>query len=72
MMDKWQIVHNFRRCVEEGHAAPLLCPEDENILHASPDKDGEPVFKCYYCGTVYNPGLKIWDQITAIVKEWYL
>lgn len=71
-MDRWGIVHNYRRCVEAGHAAALSCPECENILNPSPDSDGEPIFKCYYCSITYDPGLNVWDNMQAVVKEWYI
>lgn len=56
-MDKWAIVHDWRRRVARGLAEPRRCPEDRSELVPSIGLDDEPVLRCMVCRSVLHLGL---------------
>lgn len=74
VMNRFIIVHTYNNLVEEGKAAPLLCPDDNIQLISMIDADTDsedPVMWCTACDTKFRFGLDTWKQIEAVVKEHY-
>lgn len=60
--------HKYNKLVRRGLTKPLThrCGE-EYTLRAT--EDGDPVLQCLNCQSLIQPGLNIYDQIRAVVKE---
>lgn len=67
--DKWPAMHAYRKAVGMGEAPAILCPEDEAELVPVVGKNSLPALRCLSCGIVWEPGLHVWDQITANIGE---
>lgn len=67
-----QEFHKYNRLVKRGFADPLACStcETEYILRAT--EDGDPLLWCIMCPSLVQPGLKIYDRISAVNKEFYV
>lgn len=63
--------HKYNRLVRRGLTDALVCPQcsTEYVLRAT--EDGEPVLECFVCPSRVQPGLKIYDRIKAVNKEFY-
>ena len=68
-MDNWAKMHAHRRAVARGKALPILCPDCTVEMVPVADRNDEPALKCLACGVVYEPGLDVWDQIDAVLKD---
>lgn len=67
-MEKWRLVHNYRRAVDRGLTLPILCRCGSEYIWA-PGADADPVLSCYSCNSTIIPGLYIWDQIEKALNE---
>lgn len=67
---EFRIFHRYMELAKEGHCKPLLCRYcvTEQVLVIGP-KD-EPALKCYTCNVLTMPGINMYADIRAIVKEW--
>lgn len=65
----FQTFHQYNKLVRRGYVKPLACPicETEYVLRVSVDDD--PVLQCFSCNTLTQPGIRLWDQVRAVVKE---
>lgn len=74
-LNKWRIIHSYQNIVDDGNARPLRCPDDDAVLVSTMDihdrSNPDPVLWCGACDKRIRPGLDVWDQITAVVKEHY-
>lgn len=68
-MDKWSIIHGYRRLVRDNVAYELSCPEDNAVYAVKMDKDGEPVLHCFTCSSTVTPGLSLWGRLEAAVSS---
>lgn len=70
-MDKWGLVHSYRRMVEAGILEPLLCPDhDEPIqLMITIGPHDEPQWICFECMGRYRPGTDFYDQIKEVAEK---
>lgn len=68
-LDKWAKVHAHRRAVARGKANPILCPDCALEMGVFVGSDEEPIFRCFSCRVVFEPGLDVWDQIDAVLKD---
>lgn len=66
--DKWPAMHAYRKAVAMGEAPAILCPEDQAELVPVAGKDG-PALRCLSCRVVFEPGLHVWKQIEANIRE---
>lgn len=66
--DKWPAMHAYRKAVAMGEAPAIMCPEDGAELVPVASKDG-PALRCLSCRIVFEPGLHVWDQIEANIRE---
>lgn len=64
-----QMFQRYRRLVDAGMVKPLTCGkcEQEYILRAS--EDGDPLLQCLNCDRMVQPGLRLYDQVCAVVRE---
>lgn len=67
--DKWRLVHSYRRAVANGHALPILCPNDEAELIPVLEENGDPGMRCLGCRTTYNFGLYVYEQMVQALRE---
>ncbi len=68
-MNKWELIHNYRRMVAQGNAEPINCPDDNGELLPVVSDDGEPALRCLSCRTVISPGLRIYEQMQRVVEQ---
>lgn len=68
-MDKWALIHNYRRAVANDEALPILCPDCNYELAVQVGTDGEPALRCFSCRSVITPGLHVWDQIKKVLND---
>lgn len=66
---EWHYFHEYRRLSEEGKVKHLSCPDCNNKLTTVLGTGDEPVLWCAVCDTLIKPGLDVYDQIRAVVKE---
>ncbi len=60
--------HKYNKLVEKGYTKPLTCTCGEAYtLRAT--EDGDPLLQCFSCNSIVQPGLGIYDNIKAVVKE---
>lgn len=65
----WEVVHRYRRLVRREQAAPVKCPDCHIEFVTKIGKDDEPVFYCWRCRTVTTIGVRLMDQMRAVVNE---
>lgn len=65
----FQTFHKYNRLVRRGLVKPLTCPvcETEYVLRVSEHDD--PVLQCFPCDSLTQPGLNLWNNVQAVVKE---
>lgn len=61
--------HLYNRLVRRGLVKPLICPVCEMDYVVRTDADDEPVLQCFGCQSTTKPGLKLYSQVEAVVKE---
>lgn len=67
--DKWPAIHAYRKMVAMDRAPAILCPDCRGELVPVVGQDSDPELKCLACGTVFDIGLRTWDQIRANISE---
>lgn len=67
--DKWPAMHAYRKAVAMGEAPAILCPEDQAELVPIVGKYEGPALRCLSCRIVFEPGLHVWEQIEANIRE---
>lgn len=67
----WDLAHKYMRYAASGAVPYIFCPNDETelVITAKPSGMGLPALKCFTCGTVYNVGLHVWNQMKQNLKE---
>lgn len=64
------IFHMYNRLVRRGLAKPLTCSCNE-VYTLRATYDGEPVLQCFMCDSLVQPGLGLYNDVRAVVKEFY-
>lgn len=67
--DKWPAMHAYRKAVAMGQAPAILCPDCDSELVPVVGSDTLPSLRCLACRVVWEPGLHVWDQIEANIRE---
>lgn len=67
----WQIIHRYNFLAENGLAKPLACLACEGRVVMTLDALDEPAMSCYACGAVVSLGQNTYENMKAIVKEFY-
>lgn len=67
--EKWPTLHAYRRAVASNKAPVIICPYDREELYPIVGTDGDPELKCFYCRTVFDIGLDVWDQINSNLRD---
>ena len=65
---EWQTFHLYNRLVRRGLTKPLAHSCDTEFVLRLGEED-KPVLVCYLCNTTTHPGLKMYSDIRAVVKE---
>lgn len=68
-MDKWSLIHGYRRLVRLELAEDIRCPEDNSIYAVKIDSNDAPVLHCYTCVSTVTPGLSLWKALEASVAN---
>lgn len=68
-MNKWSIIHEYRRAGEAGLADRLLCPFDETELVTGIDNDDEPMLRCTPCKTDYHLEDAIFEKMETVLEH---
>jgi len=65
---EWETFHLYNRLVRRGLTKPLThsCGEEFTLTLGEDDR---PALKCFMCGTTTYPGLNMYSDIRAVVKE---
>lgn len=68
MEQDFQTYHNYNRLVRRGLTKPLThsCGGAYTLTIGDEDR---PALKCFSCGTTTYPGLNMFSDIRAVVKE---
>jgi hypothetical protein len=66
---EWKYFHAYRNLAEDGKVKFLQCPDCSSTLVTQPGPNEEPQLWCYTCDSAIKPGLDVYDQIRAVVKE---
>lgn len=66
-----QYFHKYNRLVRRGLTKPLACPhcEHEYVLRAT--VNAEPVLYCAWCDSLVQPGINMYNNVRAVVKEFF-
>lgn len=67
--DKWPTIHAYRKAVALDEAPAIKCTDCEGELVPVVGRDTLPALRCLACRVVWEPGLDVWDQITANISE---
>lgn len=65
----WETVHAYNRAVNSNKAAPLRCPECRMRYVTKIGTEVEPVLHCYGCHSNVSIGLRLLDQMKAVLAE---
>ena len=68
-MNKWSVVHNYRKAIQRGKASPITCPECAEEYIWTPDKNNDPALYCLACSSTVYIGLDVWNQIEKVLNE---
>jgi hypothetical protein len=68
MYDHWKLVHAYRKLAEEGKTE-FMKHECGTILVSMIGENDEPVFWCVSCDVKIVPGVWVYDQMEAAIKE---
>lgn len=68
-MDKWAVMHSYRRHAANGEVPAILCPDDDQECVPMMGEDGEPVLRCIDCDSRFAIGSFVYDQMIQNLKE---
>lgn len=68
-MTNWQIIHAYRRLVEQGKAVPIVHDACGVPLVSQIGPDDEPVLRCILHRATVTPGVKMWTQMREAVER---
>lgn len=66
-----QTFHKYNRLVRRELVRPLTCPDCSFTYTLRATEDGEPVLQCFMCNTLVQPGLRLYNDVLAVVREHY-
>lgn len=67
----FQTFHRYNRLVRRGVTKPLACQHCDRPMTLRLGEEDKPVLYCAYCNVTVLPGLKMFEDINAVVKEWF-
>lgn len=66
---KIQAFHKYNRLVDEGKVKALACGICGEPFIMRSTLDGDPLLGCMNCERIIQPGLALYEQVLAVVKE---
>ena len=66
---EFKYFHLYNRLVRRQLVKPLACRHCDNPFTLRADENDQPVLRCYFCSTTVLPGLDLYRQVRAVVKE---
>lgn len=67
----FQTFHRYNRLVRRGLVKPLKCPHCDYDYVLRLTDDDEPGLECFMCLSIVKPGKRVYDDIRAVVKEFF-
>jgi len=69
-MDKWHVVHDYRRLADRGNVPWLICKYCREGLKISIAENGnDPAFNCWTCGVRIYPGDYVFEQLKQMTDD---
>lgn len=68
-MNKWELIHSYRRAWNDNKVGWIQCPDCEIPLRVVVDKDDDPALRCDGCKARYRPGTEVWSNIKKNLDE---
>lgn len=69
---EFQTFHRYNKLAKQGLVKPLACYTCRTTYILRVTEDDEPVLQCLLCDALIQPGLRLYQEICAVVKEHYL
>lgn len=69
MKPEIQTFHKYNTLVRRKLVKPLMCPDCQEPYTLRCTEDGDPVLQCFYCYSLVQPGLRLYNDVRAIVRE---
>lgn len=67
-MDKWDILHTYRRFAEQGLVQPLTCSVCDARVHTRLSSDDDPML-CCLAGHNTFPGTNWYDEVEKMIRS---
>lgn len=64
-----RVFHAYNNLADAGYVKQLTCPHCDQVYVTRMTEDAEPLLACVWCNTIIQPGLKLYQQVLAVVKE---
>jgi hypothetical protein len=64
-----QVFHMYNNLADAGIVKKLECPDCDQAYVTRITEDGDPLLACVWCNTITQPGLRLYQQVLAVVKE---
>lgn len=68
MMDI-RVFHMYNNLADAGTVKQLTCPDCDQAYVTRITEDGEPLLACVWCNTITQPGIRLYNQVRAVVNE---
>lgn len=68
----WEKIHKYFRYAANDAVPYIKCANGDDtdlVVVAKSTGEGLPALKCFTCGTVFNIGKAVWDQIDQNLRE---
>jgi len=65
----FQVFHKYNRLVRRGMVKPLACQHCGTEYVLTIGDEDKPALRCFGCSVVVYPGLRMYEDIVAVVKE---
>lgn len=64
-----QVFHAYNRLVAQGLVKALSCPDCDHPYVTRITENNDPLLACVWCNTIAQPGVRLYQQVLAVVKE---
>lgn len=68
-VNRWHLIHDYQKLNEKKRVPDLECPEGHKVWPVIDTESDDPAFYCGPCGVTIFPGINVWDQIEAEVRD---
>lgn len=64
-----QVFHAYNRLADAGLVKQLTCPDCDQVYVTRITENLDPVLACVWCNTLAQPGLRLYNDVLAVVRE---